>query len=98
MNTIDSILLSALLVTGYAQAAGAESKPPSGTEKFVIVPAGHTSLDGKSLPIIFSAWRLNSETGDLQFCIYDSGGVVIGKSVTPEALKCVSQTPAGKSR
>jgi hypothetical protein len=98
MRKIALLSLSVLLVAPYAQAAPAKSPTQGEIGKFVIVPAGHSSLDAKApLPVLFSAWRLNTETGAVAFCIYDSGGVVIGKSVTTESLKCVPESSSNNA-
>jgi hypothetical protein len=39
---------------------------------------------------LFSAWRLNSQTGALEFCTYDPGGVVLGTAPTKETLLCTA--------
>lgn len=91
MTKLGLFLLSALSVAAYVHVATADPQREVG--KFIIVPAGHTPLtENGNPPTLFSVWRLNTETGALEFCIYDSGGYMLGKSLAPESLKCVPET------
>lgn len=92
MNRVGLIVISALLAASYVRAATAQTVVQGEIGKFVIMPAGHTPLTDKNPPALFSAWRLNTETGALEFCTYDSGGMVIGNRVTAELLKCTPET------
>ena|SRR5579863_3324415 len=86
-------------------AAQAEANPAAVPEsrsdigKFVIVPAENASAQGNGPPGLAAAWRLDTETGDVDFCIYKPGGVLPGGGgATSESLRCVPQLPTAKAR
>ncbi len=59
---------------------------------WVVVPAASGPYPGinRNNTTLFSAWRLNSQTGALEFCTYDPGGVVVGTGVSKETLLCTA--------
>ena len=93
MNIVHTLLL-ALCIAGVGNAAAAETQTQSDVGKFVIVPAGSTQPTDK-LPVRFSAWRLNTETGDVEFCSYVGGSATPG-GLTTESLRCIPEIPAAK--
>ncbi|HVZ27902.1 MAG TPA: hypothetical protein VG798_04525 [Rhizomicrobium sp.] len=58
----------------------------------MVVPAASGPYPGinRNNTTLFSAWRLNSQTGALEFCTYDPGGVVVGTGVSKETLLCTA--------
>ncbi len=95
MNGIILAIVLCVLTLSVGQAAGAEPQAQSDVGKFVIVPAGNTASSADKMPIRFSAWRLNTETGDVEFCSYTGGAVAPG-GITSESLRCISAVPAVK--
>ena len=86
------ILLFGLLVVCARQGLAQEPQPRNDVGKFVIVPAENPSPSGR-----FAAWRIDTETGDVDFCLYDSGGSGAG-GVTAESLRCIPENQPAKPR
>jgi hypothetical protein len=80
------------VLTGCDREGGKTSGASSGNGPWVIVPAGTGPYPGinRNNTTLFSAWRLNSQTGALEFCTYDPGGVVVGTGVSKETLLCTA--------
>jgi hypothetical protein len=89
-----AVLLISALIGGCDQQTNksSSSRIQQVAGRFQLIPAGHSNIDGK-IPIVFSAWRLDSVTGSAEFCTYDSGGEPVGTLTMPESLRCVSETP-----
>ena len=70
-------------LAGLAESAAQE------VGRFVIVPAPNQG------PGFFSAWRLDTKTGTLEFCTFDVGGRRLeGGGITPmDVLTCTKETP-----
>ena len=71
---------------GHEQGERAKPNAP----QWIVVPAStspYTAGNSNNTPL-YSAWRLNTKTGALEFCYYDPGGTVTGTAVTPEKLTC----------
>jgi hypothetical protein len=69
-----------------------QSSQSSAQGAWTVVPAAAGPYSGanRNSSALFSAWRINTVTGSLEFCTYDPGGVVVGTSVTKEKLLCTA--------
>jgi hypothetical protein len=94
-KTIYVLLFCLLAVPGQGRAEEPQSQTTVG--KFVVVPAGNPLPGADKSAGRFAAWRLNTETGDVDLCLYDSGAVG-GGGVTAESLRCIPENRTAKPR
>lgn len=91
--------ISVCFILSDAWAGGALQQTPG---QFQIVSAGHTPISRDSIaPVVFGAWVLNTATGTVRFCMYDTGGVVDLKKAEsiPPSMSCYpSVTPHAPDR
>src|SRR5580658_1844211 len=87
-----AILVTLSLLAGCDQKTSDEHTPapePNEIGRWLVVPASNVPLakDGQNY---WTAWRMDTKTGDLEFCIYDPGGFGSGpKSLSqPPSLNC----------
>jgi hypothetical protein len=78
------------LIAGCGRGDKFKGQTASQPGPWTLVPAASNPYVGtnRNSAALFSAWRLNSQTGALEFCTYDQGGIVVGTTVTPEKLAC----------
>ena len=72
------------------EAKSAQSAAAPGPWTVVPATVGPYTGANRNNSALFSAWRLNTLTGSLEFCTYDPGGIVVGTSVTKEKLLCTA--------
>jgi hypothetical protein len=90
---LTAILAAFLSMNGCGKMDNKTSAPLSASNgPWVVVPAASGPYAGvnRNNTTLFSAWRLNSQTGALEFCTYDPGGVVLGTTPTKETLLCTA--------
>ena len=68
-----AILLGTLGACSRADAPQARNTEPSGIGRFAVVPIA--GKDHGSDHDYWYAWRINTETGELEFCTMDSGNL-----------------------
>jgi hypothetical protein len=83
-------LASALSGCDRSGAKPAQSSASSGPWTVVPATVGPYAGANRNNSALFSAWRINTVTGSLEFCTYDPGGIVVGTAVTKEKLLCTA--------
>jgi hypothetical protein len=105
MMKVGLVLVIALSLMGCDKLASKEVSPPPAASsdfgRWIVVPASNepTTLSGSTF---WSAWRLDTKTGDLEFCSYTpheealAGGAVSG-ATAHDILGCSTAAKAHPS-
>jgi hypothetical protein len=83
-------LAGALSGCDRSGAKPAQSASAAGPWTVVPATAGPYAGANRNNSALFSAWRINTVTGSLEFCTYDPGGNVVGTALTKEKLLCTA--------
>jgi hypothetical protein len=85
------LVVVAVFLTGCERAATQAERPITAASeigRWQVVPASAQAVMSSGTPFFF-AWRIDSKTGALELCTYNTGGyLAVAKAATAEALEC----------